>query len=67
MNRTRIVRWSFAAVTAVSLAFGGAQAFAAPGAQKANGWCDPYQCANWGCPDGCGPGWCGPGGCYCHC
>ena len=66
MKRTRILRWSLAAVTAASLAFGGAQAFATPGAQKADGWCDPWQCANGGCPPGCG-GTCVNNECWCDC
>jgi hypothetical protein len=66
MRKMGILRWSFAAAAAVSLVFGTAQAFAAPGAQQ-KAWCDPYECATTGCPEGCGPGWCGYGGCYCHC
>jgi hypothetical protein len=67
MKGTKVMRWSLAATVAASLAFGTAQAFAAPGAQKAASWCDPYECATTGCPDGCGPGWCAAGGCNCNC
>lgn len=66
MRKKIILRWSFAAAAAVSLAFGTAQAFAAPGAQKAAS-CEPYQCANYGCPEGCGPGTCTRYGCECFC
>jgi hypothetical protein len=67
MRKTKILRWSFAAAAAVSLVFGTAQAFATTGARTARAWCDPYQCATTGCPDGCGPGWCDRGGCNCNC
>lgn len=66
MRKMRILRGSFAVAAAASLVFGAAQAFAAPGAQKAS-WCDPYQCATTGCPEGCGPGTCVRGGCECFC
>ncbi|HEX6373407.1 MAG TPA: hypothetical protein VF006_31070 [Longimicrobium sp.] len=66
MKKRTIMRWSFAAAAAVSLAFGTAQAVAAPGPQKAGGWCEP-DCETTYCGPDCGPGWCGPGGCYCYC
>lgn len=67
MKRNSMLRRFFAVLAVSSLAFGTAQAFAAPGAQEASSWCDPYQCANWGCPDGCGPGNCVRGECECFC
>lgn len=67
MKGTRIMRWSFAAAAAVSLAFGTAQAFAAPGPQKAGGWCPP-DCETTYCGPDCGPGVCAVGGgCNCLC
>lgn len=65
MKKTSIMRWSIAAASAVSLAFGTAQAFAAPGAQKAAS-CDPWDCRGF-CPEGCGPGTCTQYGCECFC
>ncbi|HEY0015433.1 MAG TPA: hypothetical protein VGC13_03915 [Longimicrobium sp.] len=65
MKRNGILRWSFAAVTAASLVFGGTQAFAAPGAQKGAGWCEPYECRAM-CGTGCG-GTCVNNECWCDC
>ncbi|HEX5871644.1 MAG TPA: hypothetical protein VFY65_14555 [Longimicrobium sp.] len=65
MKRTRIMLWSFAAAAAVSLAFGTAQAFAAPGAQTAKSWCEEPSCRLM-CGTGCG-GTCINNECYCDC
>jgi len=67
MTKAKMMRWSVAAAAAASLVFGTTQVFAAPGAQKAAGWCEPYQCATTGCPEGCGPGTCVRGECECFC
>jgi len=64
MKKNGILRWSFAAVTAASLVFGGTQAFAAP---QERAWpnCEGPTCRAM-CGTGCG-GECINNECYCDC
>ncbi|HYW14264.1 MAG TPA: hypothetical protein VE871_20020 [Longimicrobium sp.] len=66
MTKNVIKRALFAAVTAVSLAFGTAQAFAAPAPADARGaYCLWHECRA-ECGTGCG-GECFNNLCYCDC
>jgi hypothetical protein len=65
MKKNGVLRWSFAAVTAVSLAFGATQAFAAPAERAWPGICLWEECRAM-CGTGCG-GECINNACYCDC
>jgi hypothetical protein len=65
MKRTKVMRWSLAAVVGASLAFGTAQAFAAPGARQTSSSCEPWDCRGQ-CGVGCG-GTCVNSFCECDC
>ena len=66
MTKHAMKRGGFAVMTAVALAFGAAQAFAAPGTAEAKArWCEPAACQR-ECGPGCG-GTCVGVECWCDC